>query len=129
MTPDEKAAAVVSKLTRLTQEGKLTWSKTRPVQDPTGPNDVLRSYYEARFQGRTLGIFEARSPFWYDSDVSDLAYKSYVGLVALDDKGGLDWSFPDVVGLQELLDAVQYKAGNIGDLLDELLEADKQPTR
>ena len=125
MTPNEKTAAVASKLIRLTREGALTWKKTLGSNElPEDSNHRVTACYETTFQGRRLALYAERVRGEFARDVDDVIewWNPSVGLAVLDNKGSLEWRFPSIPGLDDLLEAVRYRTGNIDGLLDELMK-------
>jgi hypothetical protein len=83
--------------------------------------DRIDSYFEACVNERVLAIFEARAP--YVDENEHTWWNTYIQLVTLDQPGGeVQWRFPNVAGLAELMDAVRYETADVDGFLDSLLD-------
>lgn len=124
----------ITRLTKLTQEGKFEWTSARPggvlVDDDsqqiescfigTYKNKKLR-IYKKRFKveepnrGMMSGLmfdpFHRKYPYW----------TAQVYLEVIDEYGQSVWTFPDVSALRDLFAAVKYQASGVRDLLEDLL--------
>jgi hypothetical protein len=130
----------VTKLTKLTQEGKLEWSagsSNRLVVD----DDVQRieSVFLAEYSGKRLRLFKKRfkveqpSPSAFSAfSISIYEYtgigreKKYpfwtseIYLEIIDSNGHTLWTFPTVSALGDLLIAVKRQVSGVDDLLSKL---------
>lgn len=100
----------VGKLTTLTQKKRLFW-RTAPI-----PSDLttatLRSgvVYEANYKGKTLRLYEKRDALHLWNSVLELV-----------DASNSVWAFPTTQATEDLLGAVQYQIGQVGDFVDSVL--------
>jgi hypothetical protein len=130
----DKWVDAITRLTKLTQEGKLEWSTVSPggvlVNDDSQQvesaftayhKDKRLRLYKKRFKvedpnplltGMMVAPFAPKYPYW--------AAQIYLELI--DDYGQSLWTFPEVSALRDLLTSVKYQASGVKDLLDDLLK-------
>lgn len=134
-TEREKVIDAIVKLIRETQEGKITWS----IKEPTASlkldaNFAVEVIYETAYKNRRLRLYRERclvDPGLLERSVNRTTYdllgtryprwESEIILEIIDEKGKTLWTFPDVNGLDDLLDSVEYQAAGVRDFLDEIV--------
>jgi len=111
----------VTKLTALTQDGKLTWETRAPymsVASTVGPS------YFVEYKGRRLRL-EKRS--FRDPDYPEyrpIIQRSVLEFVDVEDKAL--WTFPHVDAVEHLYGAVGYQTAGVKGFLDDLLKEGKE---
>ena len=124
----------VTKLTKLTQEGKVEWSSASCegvlVSDES---QQLESCFVGRYKDKKLRIYKKRFKVedpnpWVTLMTGEPFKRKYpfwtaqVYLEIVDDYGNAAWTFPDVSALRDLLMAVKYQAAGVRELVSDLLK-------
>jgi len=122
VTDKNRYVDVVAKLTRLTQEKKLKW-ETR-----TGHSALAEEYtpFYASYRGRHLRVAKHKpktNPFLINTFITT-GVEEYVALDLVNERGDLIWTFPNVAGLQDLYEAVQYQIAGVDTLIQDFLKED-----
>ena len=119
---NDRLEQAVFKIFRMTHEGQLLWDrKPAPMGWQRATDSVFPVYFEAKYQDRTLALFQERFP-------SENAYGERDGwaltsrLALLGNNREILFEFPPSRQVQGLFDAVRYKEANIDQFLDELLK-------
>jgi len=125
MKDDEKQTiALITKLTRLTKEGHLTWQKIRPPTSLTETSNYeIAAFYKTRYKKHDLALYDLRYQMWDDTG-EVIGWDQRYQLAVLDEDGDILWQFPRVPGLHELASSIAYKVGNVDQVLKDLLEED-----
>jgi len=113
----------IAKLTKMTQENDLVWSigelpeffkieKTVEMVYITKYKDKILRIYETRDKEYAFDLFTIRKEFtWTTRTVLDFIEPSGVSL----------WTFPEVQGLNNLLNAVKFQVAKVKDFMKDLL--------
>ena len=131
----EKVIDAIVKLIRETQEGRITWGiKEPPASLKLDANTAVEIVYETAYKDRRLRLYKEsylvdpgsleRSFKRITDDMLGTRYphwESEVILEIIDEKGKTLWTFPNVSGLDDLLDSVEYQAAGVRDFLDEIV--------
>jgi len=115
-----KWVAVVAKLTRLTQEGQLVWTR-RKSPSTLGSESQARisEFYGTNFQGKNIGIFLKTEKHYSEEE---LPYNySRPALALFSDAWECEWECPDVAGTSELYDAVRYEVAGVDQWLNTFM--------
>lgn len=128
----------VTKLTKLTQDGELTWSSL-PSDSVLVSDDVqqIDSVFKAFHGHKRLRLYRKR--FKVEANLSLLSgvdlfprkypyWASQVYLEIVDEYGNSLWTFPKVTGLSDLLAAVKYQVSGVKEFLEDLLGEDEAPS-
>src|SRR2546423_14233068 len=133
----------VEKLNELTLKGVLGWTSTRPPETKLGdPNRLIPIAFEAEYKDRKLRLYEEKVnlgrpvlPYsfthalkdWVDSLsgntdrlVSEAVWRSYV-VLELIDKTGVSWEFPNIAGLDDLLESVKFQVAGVNEYVEAVL--------
>ena len=137
---NEQFIDAVVKLIKLTQQGTLRWSAQKPRDSLNRDSGVIVDVvYIADYGVKRLGLYESRYKVeaaasgslsaafdWRGMlGVSYPYWTSKVILEIIDDTGKSLWTFPDVSGLGDLLNAVKYQVAGVKGLLDNILRGDQ----
>ena len=110
----------VLKLTKLTREGRITWTRGTPPPKKTG--EVSLSFFSeevfvAEYDNQRLRFRRRVNTF---NVIVSTSGHSYV-LEIVDEKGETIWAFPTVEALADLYQAISYHQAGIGKFVDRLL--------
>lgn len=131
---EDKFDQAALKIFKLTHLGEIEWTKVTPPKSiGEGTDWIFPLYFEAKYQGRKLGLFRERLRLaagaarsaWALATMADseaLQWTESDRLVLLDEDGELAYSFPRSRVIRDLLDAVRYKTSGVDQFLDELLD-------
>lgn len=146
--PESKWVDAVTKLIRLTQEGKLHWKSDEPPYLLAGNDENRRVFmvFKSEFKGRKLMVYEQyqkESPssflgYQLRKEVSDYyrhlfpeetapRWLASVKLDIIDKMGNSLWSVPQTASLTDLLSAVQYQVSGARALLNDILSFVEPP--
>lgn len=137
----EQYIDAVVKLIKLTQEGKIKWTPQKPRDSLNrDAGMIVDVFYSTQYNDRRLGLYESRYKVeapasgtlsgFSGIDFSRLFGLSYpywtskVVLEIIDDSGKSLWTFPDVSGLSDLLNAVKYQVADVKGLIEDILKDD-----
>jgi len=124
----DKFVEAVTKLIKLTQEGKIEWRSANLVRD-----DIkVESVFTAEYKDRLLRIYkyvykvEKPSPFYISPNIFSYKketpyWETSVTLEFIDRNGLSLWKFPYTNALYDLLQAVQYQVAGVDEFLDEII--------
>ncbi len=123
MSGSETWVAAISKLLRLTQEGRLAWKSVSPEFLP--PDEEAEFAYVTEHLGKRIRIYEVRRKVpvrrGYATGVFENSeWDRAVKLEFVDESDRPLYSPGYVEGLADLLDAVRYKTTNIDGFLEKL---------
>lgn len=117
-----KTSVILSKLTRLTFEGKLIWKLADPPAHLTsGTNSKFPYYAEAKYKNEHyLGYFEER----YRSYSDEFSYEwgEVSRLVLLDKFKRTIYTFPQTTALRDLSQSIHESTAQIDDVFSDLLK-------
>ena len=129
-----KWVEAITRLTKLTQEGKIEWSsaQSRGVL-ANDEAQQIESAFLADYKDKRLRIYKKRfkvedpNPLFTGMMIQPFAPKypfwaSQIYLELIDNHGQNLWTFPEVSALRDLLTAVKYQVSGVKDLLDDLLK-------
>ena len=124
---DDKLEQGVFKIFRMTHEGSLVWQrKLPPSLMQKNLQSTIHAYFEAEYQGRRLALFQRHTlPCKQLASLDRTPQEDWrqpAQLALLDNAGELLFEFPWSRQVQDLFDAVRYKASNVDDFLDQLLK-------
>lgn len=122
---DENWTEVVTKLNRLTQEGKIKWEASLPPKNlVAGTDDKVVTVFYGNYRNRWIGLFERRYQ-GFDPDTETYYWTSQpiIGIFSGTDRDAvLLWEFPSVgTASDDLLESVRYQSVDGKQLLEELL--------
>ena len=124
MGTDKKIISVISKLNRLTQEGKIEWKRIHPPENLTlGTDEKIVDFFATSYKDRKIGLYEERYQA-YDGDYDQSYWTSRWILAFFSGSWDLDWVFPHKPGIFELLESVRYKITGVDEIIDEFLDDD-----
>src|SRR5205807_10434996 len=126
LTPQESSSRwteAVLKLTKLTREGRITW--TRSVPPPRKPTDFSISFvteetFVAEYDNQRLRFRRRFNSLNVLMTTQGGAYTYALEIV--DEKGETIWTFPTVEALADLYQAISYHQAGIGKFVDRLLK-------
>ena len=142
-TEKDKVIKFVAKLIELTQDGKVVWSTIEPRRTlkshPDYPVDLV---YVTEYKEKRLGLYRQRADYvtlgsLLSGSFGTTGYSGFSGtspqrnsrigtiLEMVDYSGNCLWTFPEVSGLQDLYDAVQYQVAGVKNYLDSVISDDK----
>jgi hypothetical protein len=115
----------VTKLNRLTQEGRLRWRLTKaPASLTRGSSNPIAAYFECDLMGKLVGIYEERYQDWSE-ETKEWHWSPRLVLGLFDGEGHQLWEFPDrLAGLNDLWNAVRYRSADVDEYLDSVLAED-----
>ncbi|MEO7493482.1 MAG: hypothetical protein ABIV04_00935 [Massilia sp.] len=124
---DDKLEQGVFKIFRMTHEDRLGWRcKPAPDRLRQASQSAWPLYFETEYQGRKLALFQGGGLRGEQCAPSGGAapydWRACAHLVLLGDNGELLFEFPWSRQVQDLFEAVRYKASKVGDFLDALLK-------
>ena len=117
--------AFVSKLNRLTQEGKIEWERIPPPRSLTAGSDTeVAILFRATAKDQNIGLWEERYQD-YNAEFDRLYWATRLMLGLFDEDWTLVWEFPaNLSGLWELMDSVKQKVGGVDNFLSDFLKED-----
>jgi hypothetical protein len=129
---DKKLDQAVFKIFSLTHEGRLVWEhKSVPRLWQQGTDDVYPVYFETEYQNRKLALFQRRSRMSENDreiarivgdPVDDWGQSTHLALLGSNDE--ILFEFPWSRQVHDLFKAVSYKAANVDEFLDALLNSE-----
>jgi hypothetical protein len=121
MDSNRKYVTAISKLNRLTQEGKIRWTRRSVPKGLTrGTEDYIDSFYSAKHKDKFLGVYELRYRT-YDSESDSFFWTSQLVLALFTADWSKLWEFPPTSGTTELLRSIEYQVSGVEDFVDGLL--------
>ena len=126
----------IAKLTKLTQDGELTWSSAPSSSVLTNDEaQQIESVFTAKYKNKKLRIYKKR----FKVEVPDPTFSAItvtwpfarkypywtaqIYLEIIDEYYDQSlWTFPEVSALRDLWTSVKYQASGVKDLLDDLLQ-------
>jgi len=123
MSTDKEIIQVITKLNRLTQEGKIQWKRMKPPANLiTGTDVKIFDFYGTKYKGRNIGLYEER----YQGYDDDFFYGTYwtdrLVLAFFSENWGKEWEFPKSTGIYELLTSIKYEVADVDTFMDEILK-------
>jgi hypothetical protein len=123
MKSREKYTKIISKLNRLTKEGRVDWEKCTPSDAPRiGGNADWVDFFKTRYADTNLGIGESRFES-YSEEFDKMYWTERAVWVLLDDMGSLEYELPTLEGLWNLLESIRYSLADVDSTIDRLLSA------
>lgn len=123
MPTDREIIQVITKLNRLTQEGKLEWSRTKPPDSlTTGTDEQIFEFYCTTYKDRNIALYEERYQAYDDEYFHRSYWTSRLVLAFFSDDWEKEWEFPRSAGIFELLKSVQYQVADVDTFIDEILK-------
>ena len=123
----DKWIQLISKLRELTASGSLRWHSVRLIEGmPNDLNRKIATLFESNYKGHNLRLYELS----FDTGTE---HSSAVDLLAavtrwqsnpvleLVDENGSAWQFPNIKGLEDLLETVKFQAAGIKDFIEAVL--------
>ena|ERR1700754_2485977 len=120
----------IEKLEELTQDGTLRWTSLRPPEIlRKDPNKLVSIIFETEYKERRLRLYEekvnvGRSSL--DGIQSILTgkeaspWQDEIVLELLDKKGAI-WEFPEIEGLDDLLESVKFQVIGVNEYMEAVL--------
>lgn len=125
MATDKQIISVISKLNRLTQEGKIEWERMHPPESLTiGTDDKIIDFFTSHYKDKNIGLYEERYQD-YDPDYDRTYWTSVWELAFFSNEWEIDWVFPRKPGIFELLESVRYQVAGVDTIIDEFLDKDE----
>lgn len=125
----------ITRLTKLTQEGKLKWSNSSEPSSILVADDVqqIESVFTAIHKDKRLRLYKKQIKVLGPSpDVFIIGnalnpqkfpyWTTRIYLELVDEDGRNLWTFPSVSALNDLLTSVKYQVSGVKDFLDDLLK-------
>jgi len=120
----------VGKLKELTESDKLRWHSVRPTEVPQrDPNRKVSMVFEAKYKDRTLRLYEENHNL-ERLPVSDAlarllgrehtSWQVYIVLELVDENEAA-WEFPNIEGLEDLLESVKYQVTRVNEYIEAVL--------
>lgn len=123
---------LIRKLRELTESGKLRWHAIRPDEGiPVDPKRRISTAFESEYKDHKLRLYEASTersyedglrkalargkPLWPESRWQDYA------VLELVDENGAAWEFPNIDGLDNLLETVKFQAAGVKEFIKAVL--------
>jgi hypothetical protein len=126
MDINKKYVSVISKLNRLTQEGKITWRRKDPPEELTkGKDEIVVNFYFAIYEERKICVYEERSKV-YGPDIDSFCWDRRIILALFTEEWEKEWEFPQVSGLNELFQSVLYQIAEVSSFIDKVLSNSKE---
>jgi hypothetical protein len=123
MPTDKDTIQVITKLNRLTQEGKLKWERMQPPASLTsGTDSKVFDFYGTRYKGRNIGLYEERYQAFDDEYFHRSYWTDKEVLAFFSDEWQKEWEFPIGAGVLELLTSVKYQIAGVDSFISDLLE-------
>lgn len=125
MHTEERVAALIVKLNKLTSLGEIEWAvRDTPQSISRGSDDYISLFMWAAYKGQKFGLFEHRYQA-YEGEYDRFYWTKRIVLAILDDEGRAIWeTTSQTPALFDLYETARRKVSNIDGLLDELLEDD-----
>ncbi len=121
MPSEHKLETLIRLLIRETTEGEIKWkASTAPRSRTIGTDDIIQEYFETKFKGQAVAVFERRyRGFNPDSETeywtSDYCFAFLSG-------GAITWETEESNLLFQLFKVAKESAADVDGILDELLK-------
>ena len=103
---------LVRKLKELTENGKLRWHSVKPTQVmPSVSNRRVSTVFETEYNDRILRLYSTQAS----------AYASEYTVLELVDENEAVWEFPNIAGLDDLLETVKFQAAGVKEFIKAVL--------
>src|SRR5882672_7242414 len=104
----DKWIELIKKLKELTESGSLRWHSVRPTEAmrSDGARKVSTAF-ETRYKDRNLQLYAAKDSVYY---------QEYT-VLELVDENGVAWEFPNIAGLDDLLETVKFQAAGVKEFM------------
>jgi hypothetical protein len=123
-TEDRKILTLLTMLTKLTSEKKLTWEATTPHPGiVAGTDHVVPLYFETSYKNQRIALFERRYQ-GYSGEHDHLYWTEQVTLAFLDGARRNIWEYTEPsASLFNLFELVRRSVANVDSLIDDLLSS------
>jgi len=128
-TQRDKLIEAVAKLIELTQHRALVWTAEEPpLSVSKRPDFGVKVVFVCKYGERNLRLYEKyirenveEFDEWEMRPVTRAEWRTRVVLEFIDANGNSLWVFPELIILNDLASAVQYRVAGVKDFLAELL--------
>lgn len=121
MSTDNKILTAITKLTELTQDRQLHWSKeTNTGMITRGTEDIVDVAYQAHHLGKRLRVYELKF-----REYPDAPWDIIPVLEIIDEEGNPEWRFPPTPATRHLLESIRYQLSGADYFVKMLAEADE----
>jgi hypothetical protein len=122
----------IGKLRELTEGGKLRWQSLRLPEGMQGdPSRRVSIAFESEYKDRKLRLYETTVKRSYQDDVrtalargnplwQEPLWQDYTVLELVDENGAA-WEFPNIKGLDDLLETVKFQAAGVKEFIKAIL--------
>jgi len=123
----DKFVEAVTKLIKLTQEGKMKWRSVNLVRHDIKVESAFITKYKDRLMRLYKYVHKVEAPTPYVSGVFSTYKGEYpywetsVTLEFIDSNELSLWKFPYTSALIDLLQAVQYQVAEVDEFLDDIM--------
>lgn len=137
----DKNLEAMSKLLLLTQKGKIEWRSVDPkTVQGVGPEDIISSSFVCTYQDKLLRVYRRKykaaprpasfaALFGNDLKRPEMRWYNEPVLELISQEGHSVWQFPKETILNDLLEAIRYKASGADDLINSLLGENLSPNK
>jgi hypothetical protein len=118
MTISKNWETLIADLNRMTQDGRLNWSRMEPPTNLKSGAEVSDFFYFTKYQGKKIGIYrETYKDYSGEHDEWYMANRIAIGF--FDNQNRLEYLLPyDIQGAYDLLDAVMFQTARIDSFLE-----------
>ena len=128
MASKKDLSKVITKLNRLTQEGKITWDRIDPPKGLiTGTDDHIINFYTASYKSKNIGLYEERYQD-YAPDYDTFYWTERTVLAFFSSDMVKAWAFPALAGVYELKESVEYQVSDVDVFVSEFLGDNEKET-
>ena len=118
---DEKTTKAVIRFLEQTQQSRLKWGVSDPVNDLTQTGEtVVRAIYISEKDGRLLRLYKFKVRSYTDED--EWHWEDGVALEVSDAEHRAWWRFPHSPVIWDLLEAVTFKSAGIDAFINKVVE-------
>ena len=116
-----KTEKFLQRLIAATKTGKIRWQPEDPPNIPrTGTEEYVGVVYTTTLSDSLFRLSEVRYRYYTDED--HFVWTETVALEVVDWQGRVFWRFPQSGQILDLLEAVQYAASDIEQVMDKVLD-------
>lgn len=121
MPSEKKLEQLIGLLIRETTEGEISWEASGPPRSRmTGTGDIIEEYFETRFKGQEVAVFERRYKGFNIENESEYWTSGYCFAFLSD--GAMTWETEDSRLLFPLFRVAKESAADVDGILDNLLK-------
>ena len=125
MATDKEIIKVITKLNRLTQEGKIKWERREPPPSlVTGTDSKIFDFFATNYKGRNIGLFEERYQGWDEDYFHGAYWTDRLVLAFFSTAWEKEWEFPKSPGIYELLTSIKYQVAEVETFMNDFLKED-----